>query len=125
MSACVGVLIFNIQGEMLLQFRNAQAPTNPHKWGFFGGVIEEGEDAWDCAVRETAEELEVEIHKRHLECVGILEKRDGGRLIILKYMHPVGWSDIVVCEGAGAGFFSKEDALKLPLTPGTRMFLER
>jgi 8-oxo-dGTP diphosphatase len=54
-----GAIIEHPQLGLLLQLRDAVAPTYPHHWGLFGGHIEAGE-APDVAVwRELEEELQL------------------------------------------------------------------
>lgn len=54
----VHVLIFNKQGDLLLQKRSMNKDIAPGRWDTsVGGHINPGEDSHDAAVRETAEEL--------------------------------------------------------------------
>lgn len=52
------ILLFNEQGQFLLQHRCNKAPAYPEHWGFFGGGIDEGEHFVDGAARECFEEIE-------------------------------------------------------------------
>lgn len=51
------MLPMNKEKKVLLQHRTEDAVIKPGYWAFFGGHIEEGEDAEDAARREFQEEL--------------------------------------------------------------------
>jgi mutator protein MutT len=52
-----GVVVFNDQGEVLLQKRS----KTEELWGFPGGVMELGESATEAAIREVREETGLEV----------------------------------------------------------------
>jgi len=57
----VRVFIFNSQGKLFLQKRSSGVQTFPNRWDqSVGGHVDEGEDYYDAAIRETKEELGVE-----------------------------------------------------------------
>lgn len=51
-----GVLLVDAAGRVLLEHRDARAPTHPLKWSLVGGHIEGGESPEEAAHRETSEE---------------------------------------------------------------------
>jgi len=50
-------IIQDIQGKILLQHKDKEAPNNPNTWCLFGGGIEEGEIPKEAIIRELDEEL--------------------------------------------------------------------
>ena len=50
-------IITNDAGEILLQHRDSKAPTNPNKWGLWGGRVEGEETPIQGMIREVHEEL--------------------------------------------------------------------
>ena len=122
--SCVGVLLFAADGKLLLQFRDAQAPTYPHKWCLFGGGLEDDENPVVAAHREIQEELDFYEALSYYELVGTMDRSVGHRHVV-RFNDTISWGEFAVKEGAAAGFFSKEDALTLDLTPGTRAVIER
>jgi len=119
------VLIQNAAGKYLLQFRDGTAGiNNPLTWNFFGGGAEDEEDALSCAAREMAEELCVSAPTDHFELLAD-EVVDGVQEALVRYKYPLEWTDVDIQEGAGGGFFTREEALQIPLTPLARVWVER
>lgn len=59
-------IISNKNNEVLLQHRDNNAPTNPNKWGLWGGRIEGGETPLEAIVRELKEELDIDVDEESL-----------------------------------------------------------
>ena len=55
------VVILDAQERTLILLRPAEAQWAPHKWGFPGGKLEEGEAASQAATRETQEETQLRV----------------------------------------------------------------
>ena len=55
------VILANDAGHILMQHRDASAPTSPNKWSLPGGGIEEGETAEEGARRELLEETGLQV----------------------------------------------------------------
>ncbi len=54
----VKAIIYDQEGRFLLQLRdNAGGISEPNRWGFFGGGVEEGETLTGALDRELQEEL--------------------------------------------------------------------
>ena len=63
----VGVVIINKDNEILLQKRSRLKRTNPSKWGICGGKVDLGETPLDAGVRETLEEIGINLNKNDLK----------------------------------------------------------
>lgn len=59
-------IISNKDNEVLLQHRDNNAPTNPNKWGLWGGRIEESETPLQAVIRELKEELDIDVSENSL-----------------------------------------------------------
>jgi len=56
------VIIFNPEGQTLILKRTRSAKWMPEKWGFPGGMAEDGEIPGETASRETYEETKLKIN---------------------------------------------------------------
>ena len=63
----VGIVIINKDNEILLQKRSRLKRTNPSKWGICGGKVDLGETPLDAGVRETLEEIGINLNKEDLK----------------------------------------------------------
>lgn len=61
----VHVWIKNSKGEYLISKRAADRPTNPLLWESAGGSVIKGEDSIDGAIRETKEEIGIDLQKEN------------------------------------------------------------
>jgi 8-oxo-dGTP pyrophosphatase MutT (NUDIX family) len=119
------LLLFTADNELLLQFRDGAAGIrNPLAWDFFGGAYEPGEDVLVGALRELSEELNIAADASELTIVGDYADANG-REVVIRLTRPVSWNDIELHEGAGCGFFTKEEALNLPLEARVRVIIEK
>lgn len=62
----VGVVILNSNNELLLQKRSKLKRVNPNKWGICGGKVDLGETPLEAGVRETLEEIGIQLSKEEL-----------------------------------------------------------
>ena len=111
------VIIKDRRGRIFLQFRDRETQLDPLAWGLWGGRIE-ADDASPtaAAVRELREELGIEAESHELEEIAQFVDPHGMCAHLFCYAIPIGWKNIDIREGAGAGFFSAEDlrVLQLP-----------
>ena len=64
MHRAVHILVFNSKGELFLQKRSLQKDEQPGKWdSSAAGHVDSGEDYLDCARREIAEELGIQVEQ--------------------------------------------------------------
>lgn len=62
MHRAVHILVFNSGGDLFLQKRSQSKDSNPGLWdSSAAGHLERGENYLDCAIREIAEELAIEV----------------------------------------------------------------
>lgn len=118
------VIIRNLDGKYLLQFRDSDAPLYPLLWDFFGGGIEEGETAIECVIRELEEELELKVTADDLELLGAFDWTGHNDHAVL-CKKTLEWNDIRLHEGAGCGFFTIEEMLQLPTVSYVPGFVKR
>ncbi len=87
--------------RIMLQFRDERTPVYPLSFMNWGGSIEEGETALDCACRELQEELGLQVNPAELTFIGNETFENISRNIFLL------WKDIQLSAirlGEGAGF---------------------
>lgn len=103
-------------GQILLMLRDDR-PDLPHAncWSTIGGAVEVGESPAEAAYRESEEEL----GRRPAELVP-LGTVDGARFRSFLFATRVSWSldDLILGEGQGVDWLSREAALTAPLAAG-------
>lgn len=121
----VNILVRDAIGRTLLQIRNEDARTAPLLWGFWGGAVDVSDTGPDhAAARELGEELGVDASPDQFAVLAQRGRAAGHLAALLLYTPPLAWSDIRVCEGAGAGFFWRRELLRLPLARPVAWYLE-
>ncbi len=99
-------------GKFLLLHRdNIPEITNPDKWGFVGGGVDEGETPEEAMRRECMEE--VGVIPEGLTVLG----RIGISMRFYAHLTDEEATRLVLGEGQAFAFFSVEDAAKLNGTP--------
>lgn len=125
----VGALIFNDEGKMFLTLRGREAKNERGTWEIPGGAVEFGETLEAAIIREIKEEHDIEI-----EVVELLDVCS--HIIPDEHQHWV--SPTYICKIiAGTpvikepnkceqiGWFSLEEAKKLPLSIVTKYDIEQ
>ena len=73
-------LILEKEGKLLFLKKTAQ---NGGGFSLVGGKVDEGESAHDAIVRESHEEANIEIKRKHLRLLHIFQRHSGSELILL------------------------------------------
>ena len=123
----VAAVIRDARGLLLLQ----QCP--PHKrhagqWEFPGGKVENGETPRFALCREVAEELGIELAEAGLEPAGFAEEPAGGgrpALVLMLYTSFQWRGNPHPFEGQRWGWFTPEEAFRLPMAAMDRELLTR
>jgi mutator protein MutT len=120
------IIFFDKEKRILLQDRKAIA-KNGEEWGFFGGGIEPGETREQAVVRETKEELSIELfdHK-YIGTVQIDFPDEGvyveGNIFIAPLKDRMSQMDQK--EGEGMSMYSIAEARKLKIVSGDLKVLD-
>ena len=125
----IAVLVFleNLQGDHLLLLR--AKPPNLGVWSPIGGKLETaiGESPYECAVRETHEEVGLEISTADLHLFAMIaEKAYEGQshwlMFLFRCRKPLSSLPPAMSEGE-FGFFSRDAVKRLPLPETDRIAL--
>ncbi len=121
--AVVSALLYNPQGQVLLQHRDDNEYTVfPGYWGLFGGGVEAGESLEEALDREIWEELEYRIQHKELWLIS-RELRASFHMFLVPI--DVSLNELILHEGQGFGYFEVAEALHtLKLPPVTRYALQ-
>ena len=124
MRKSVNTLCANSRDEYLLQMRDGTSGIcDPLRWSFFGGKMEENENPIVAAQRELNEEIGIAGSEEDFLLLGDMNY-DDGIVFFVRYKPNVEWKDIDVREGAGAGFFTKEEISALNVTDQAKLLVE-
>lgn len=122
----VAIALTDAAGRLLLQ----QRPARKHHgglWEFPGGKVDAGEAPREALVREIAEELALVI--KPSDCAALLlaeEAREGQPAVVLMLYRATCWHGTPEgLEGQQWGWFTREEALALPLAPMDRDLVKR
>ncbi len=116
--------LYDEEGRILLQHRDANARNSPDHWGFFGGHMEEGETPEEAMRRELMEEIEY----APLNPVFLHEERfvdpsydPPARRSIFVFLEPFDRAQTLVQhEGQGLGWFLPSETAGLLMTERAR-----
>lgn len=104
------LLPLNSKDELLIQDRRGFKKPD---WGFFGGGIEEGETPLEAVIRESKEELTIDLQESDLIYLGTsITDWDGVHMIRYLYLYPTEQAEFDVREGKGGHWFSFDEVRK-------------
>jgi mutator protein MutT len=103
------ILLYDDKKRFLLQHRTADALVYPNVYGFFGGKIDEGESPETAVKRECNEELEYELKNPKLILNTTMDSKYGKRHINLFLEKYDPSKKIVLHEGQGLKWVSREE----------------
>lgn len=102
------ILIPHKNGKILLQDRTGHKPP---PWGFFGGSIEPGETPMQALIRETFEELTVNISENDVSLLAKYDHEESDRTMYVYLWGVVDEdSEFVVNEGKAMQYVGWEEA---------------
>jgi len=121
-----GILLIDDEKRMILQHRDAGAPTHPNTWALFGGRIEDGESPEEGAIREIKEELGVKVELTFFK--KYLHEQDKGvyeqYVFTAPLQHSLEQLKSQQTEGDDVGLFSFEETKTLKMPDTDRIVLE-
>lgn len=110
-------------GKFLLLKRPENKRTNPSHWNFVGGKREEGETPKQALLREAMEEIGLSVTITN--CIGFYEdKQDDKDINIVVYKITADGDITLNEEHVEFGWFTKEEAMSMPLVNYIRWVLE-
>lgn len=108
MTVAAGAALVLPDGRWVMQRRTDDAPTDPSKLSFFGGMLEAGEGPKEALLRELAEETNLAIAQRSYPptCDPVTIKRQGKDFRLYVFYVNIPSINFEVYEGKGAEAFS-------------------
>ena len=123
------VFLVDPEGRILMQHRDADAKVSPNQWGLPGGKIEDGEEPFDAARREVAEETGLILAGAEHFWSGTRPSVSNadGLVEMHVYCAPTEavQDDIVLGEGQAMIFLDPHDALGRDLGVTAKLLLPR
>jgi ADP-ribose pyrophosphatase YjhB (NUDIX family) len=120
------VIFLDEQGLLLLQQKTYDAPNFPGVWSLFGGHTEGDESPRETAKREIKEELDLDLplpafkeFKTFSFGETAMRKTRAVFVVLL-----AGGERLVLLEGRGMGYFSREEISHLSMPPHIRSILQ-
>ena len=102
---------YNSKGEIFIQDRRGHKPP---PWGFFGGGIEVGETSLKAVIRETKEELDLDIAEKDIDYMGEFPtKFNDVETERSLYLYSTEQIEFTVLEGAGGRWVTFAEAKEL------------
>lgn len=99
-------LILPINSERKIYIQDRRGHKKPD-WGYFGGGMEGNETPVETVIRESREELTINITEQDLKYLGISETDwDGKKIIRYMYLFPTDQKEFDVREGKGGHWMS-------------------
>lgn len=123
-------VVFTFNGKLIMQRRDKDAPNNPNMLGFFGGLVEKGEESRDAIKREIAEETSLDsdsLALKHMFDVEIpVNTFESERATDSVFKCALESFDFVVKEGKGAEAYSLNELRhRKDIAPYSTVIIER
>ncbi len=122
------VVLVNDTRRLLLQYRDASAPTSPNQWSLPGGGIEPDETAEEAARRELLEETGLQIEGPlaalwHGMLPSISQPGAHNEWYAFVAHTPAHQEDVILGEGQAMVFMLPHEVFTLDLSPSTTYIL--
>ncbi len=119
--SAAGILLL-VDLSLVLLLQRGPKGSEPFTWAVPGGRIENGETAHEAAIRETQEELQVDV-RRYSPSFSFSQPIPGERgltftTFVYKLSGMPSWSPNINEESLAFGFFTLPAIKRLPLHPG-------
>ncbi len=117
------IIVQHPDGRTMLQFRDGKPISLPLTWCFFGGGREGDESMAECAARELNEEITINAKPEDMEFVA---EYDGVKhyVHLYRYKKTMDWGQFKLGEGAATGFFTRDEMLRLNMSPDNKAMVE-
>lgn len=118
-------VLINSKKEILLQYRDKNAPTFPHYWSFFGGGIEKDEKPIQAVKREAIEEVNYLLKKPKLIYVQAFRDKYqfGKKYVFIEKYQPS--QKIKLKEGEDFGWYGFSKIKSLKMIPHDKILLNK
>lgn len=101
------IVPINSEGKIYIQDRRGHKKPD---WGYFGGGIEGNETPLETVIRESREELTINLQEKDLMYLGISETDwDGKKIIRYMYLYPTKQKEFDVREGRGGYWMTLDE----------------
>jgi len=122
------IIPYNDKKEILIQDRSNMNKDIEMPWGYFGGGIEEGETPIQAVIRETKEELGIDIKEKDLKYLGkFIDQPLPDKMIEREayiWRMDIDVTDINLQEGKAMKFVMPKDAKELFVLDGDKELAE-
>lgn len=124
MKKSVNTIVQNSEGKYLLQMRDGtEGICHPLQWNFFGGGMKSSQPLPEAA-RELKEELGIVSNADDFELIGDITGKNF-KVYVVKYQREINWQDFELFEGAGVGYFTKDEVSKINITENTKLIIKK
>lgn len=118
------IILVNSEKKVLLQLRDAHAPTAPNKWAFFGGGVKRDENPYQCVLREAQQELAIQLVDPVLIIARCMDHPVfDEEYVYIEQVSQATIDKIVQAEGADLGWFTYPQALQLDMVEDKKAIL--
>jgi mutator protein MutT len=122
------ILPYNQNFQVLLQDRSNIAKIPYIPWGYFGGGVEPGETPLQAVIRETKEELDIEVPEQELHLIGTFDAQyreneiSSAHVFLWKFNRNL--EDLHLHEGKDMRWVTFDEALEMLILDGDKKIIQ-